>query len=855
MRKIFYAFIYIITFATLCFAEPGESIKVIGNTFCSKESIIKNCDLPKNAHYTKDTLLSIKNNILNSAIGKFISDVELFLDKGKLTVLVKEKYLVNEVIFDGLPHGKHMILKTNKFLKSRARALVSESEIKEDLFQLKHFLLTTRGAATIFVDATYRIEAVQDNKVNVIFSVNVGPRIGIKRVQFIGNDAFSEDTLSELLITQATKKSFMAIYAPVIFSYDDACIAQDQARLEKFYQQRGFLDVKVSPAFVNLSDDLKSFEVIFSIIEGNRYSIGKTQVVNEVTSLPEKDLNKIVKKTVVIKDINRFDHLEIIKNKLIYKLCLKGYKDIEVKFEFSDVVGYVKDVNFTIANSKNYLIRKINVIGNIKTKEELIRGCLKVKEGNSYTKYDKNASVAFLMKTGLFEDVSIVKNVDKDSNYIDLDVEVVEKKTLNFNPITLHWGSEGFGFESSVRDDNFLGKGMRVKTSFSLPTGMGAMNIKNDLYQVGNKDRAFSLYLEHPYLFNYDAYFSPNIHFKWRRFYKRIPKEDLKKSLELLSKKPAFKDKISITDDDKKIKNLEKNLFFNTFRLNVGGKLNLTDNIFLKGGFGAKVNQLTISSKFTDLPRQDVKSAIKSNSKDIGEGFNNILPKVWLSCNYNSLNSDFDPKNGLNLSAKITYKELFSNFAKYKLFTDLRFYNSFFNNFFTFASQLQAGYIEKFGSSYELSARHKFHAAIPGFDIYGMEPFQSKGKEEKRVSREGTGGKFFWKLQNELRVPLGPQRMNLSGFVFCALGDVFDKFATDAEKTNAEQKLQSVKSSKKDSVHINFQRKVRGSLGIGLRFPFPLLGTTLRLEIALLTFSKDKHDLLESFKISAENDF
>lgn len=376
---------------------------------------------------------------------------------GVLTFIVREKPVVKKLAFksnEGLSEEKlrgALTMKTGTMLD---RALVRhEAERLKALYsESGYYLAEVLGRVT-----------KKDLDATVTFEINEGPKVTVKRLGFIGNAAFSDKELRGLMET--TERGFFS-WLTGSGSFSEEVFSNDLARIMNHYFDNGYIRAEILEKTVLLSRDKRWFYVTVAISEGAQFKVGSLRIGGELLADEAELVEKLVIEPGEIFNRSRFSKgLEALR--AFYGD--KGYAYADLKTQTDLDLGK-KTINLTVNITKNepVYIERIEISGNVKTRDKVIRRELDVAEGDLYSLTGLKKSIDNLRRLGYFDDVSIQESEGSTPGRAKLDVEVIERPTGAF--------TFGMGYSSvdkvtttaSVSQSNFLGTGLKLNLSANL---------------------------------------------------------------------------------------------------------------------------------------------------------------------------------------------------------------------------------------------------------------------------------------------------------------------------------------------------------------------------------------------------
>ena len=430
-------------------AETLKSMKILG-TRRIEDATITNYTGMKIGQNVTDADLDRATKTL-FATGLF-SNVDIKMKNGVATVQVEENPIVHEIFFEGNKALEDDVLKTE--VQMKPRSVYTKTKVQKDADRLLAvYKRNGRFAATI----EPKIIKKDQNRVDVIFEIDEGGKAFVRDINFVGNNAFSESTLEGKMMTQ--EKAWYRFLSSTD-TYDADRFKYDQELLRRFYLEHGYLDFKITDAMSELTPDKEGFALTIKMDEGEPYRIAKQDLQ---VNLPDyKDTLKLEKYLEQDDgDILDISKIEKTVDELTEKLLNDGYAFVDVEPDIvPNKADHTATVVYRVSEGEKIFIRRINIKGNTRTQDKVIRREFRIKEGDAY-----NASLLRRSKQNV-SDLDYFSNVEMNTTPVpmnpslaDVDMSVTEKSTGAFN-IGIGWSSyDGMMFETGIQERNILGTG------------------------------------------------------------------------------------------------------------------------------------------------------------------------------------------------------------------------------------------------------------------------------------------------------------------------------------------------------------------------------------------------------------
>ncbi len=437
-------------------AAVVSRIDVSGNQRMDDESIRILSEVKVGDNINSETVNDVAKKLQSSG---YFSSVNASLSGNVLKIKVDESPIVNMVTVEGNDEIDTDDLK--KEIKTKERSSYDKSVIGGDvqriltLYQRKGFFGTKINPKKIDLD---------NNRVNVVYEIKEGHPTYIENIDFENNKKFRSRTLrGELLSREHAWWRFMTQFDV----YDEDRIQYDQQLLNQFYMRNGFLDFRITDVKGNFTESREYYSVKYTLDEGEQYRIGDISIINPFDDVPDKELNKAL--TISKKDIYNIDEIDATINAIRGKVADHGYAFISVEpiTEKHDDTRTV-DIKFEIKKTNRIYINSINLLGNVRTFDNVIEHHLPMREGDPFSLQTIETGRQNLMHTRYFKDVQMVPTRLADANMMNLDVKVEEQPTGELSG-GLGWSTiNGFMVDAGITENNFMGRGQIVQIKGSI---------------------------------------------------------------------------------------------------------------------------------------------------------------------------------------------------------------------------------------------------------------------------------------------------------------------------------------------------------------------------------------------------
>ncbi len=480
--KFFLYFVFSLLILTnVSFSEIINSIEVNGNDRVSNDTIVMFSDVREGDTINPEKIDNILKNIYDS---DFFDDVSIKFENNKLIINVKELPIIQNISYQGVKANR-IKDKIFKNLALKPRSSYNKILLKKDKIKIENSL---KDLGYYFSKVNISIVELNDNKVDLIYNVNLGKKAKINKISFIGNKIYKDRKLKRLIASEEYK--FWKFISGKKYLSENL-INFDITLLKNFYLNKGFYNVEINSSFAKLVED-DAFELIFNINAKNKFYFNNLKLI-----LPD-DFNK-----------DNFQSLEILFEKLkgkkysINKIeeILEEIDKITLSDQYEAISANVEEIieqdkinlNFTIEKTKKLVVEKINIYGNNVTRENVIRNQLEIDEGDYYNEILSKKSINNIKSLRFFKSVKseIVDGSNNDSKIINISVE--EKPTGEISA-GAGFGTDGATIAFGVRENNYLGKGVQLETNVLVneESLKGIFSVTNPNYKNSDKSVYFT---------------------------------------------------------------------------------------------------------------------------------------------------------------------------------------------------------------------------------------------------------------------------------------------------------------------------------------------------------------------------
>jgi outer membrane protein insertion porin family len=387
------------------------------------------------------------------------ADINIRREGNDLVVRVVENPIINRIAFEG-----NRALDTEDLtaeIQLRPRTVYTRTKVQSDVTRILE-LYRRDGRFSATVDP--KVIRQDQNRVDLVFEIDEGEPTLIREINFIGNEEFSDGTLRELIVT---KESAWYRFLSSDDTYDPDRLAFDRELLRRYYLSKGFADFRVVSVVADLTPDKQDFFITFTVEEGPRYEFGEVAVVSELRGVAAEDIDYLVDTDPG--DWYDADAVELTVDDITEELGTRGFAFVDVVPRAErDRENLVVDVQYLIREGSRIYVERINIFGNIRTHDDVIRREFRLAEGDAFNVARMRRSETRIRALDFFSDVIITTEPGTEPDTVIVNTEVVEKST---GDLTLGAGYSTFDsalFNISLRERNLLGRGQTLILSLAL---------------------------------------------------------------------------------------------------------------------------------------------------------------------------------------------------------------------------------------------------------------------------------------------------------------------------------------------------------------------------------------------------
>jgi outer membrane protein insertion porin family len=469
-----------LAFVTSVAAEPAQpshdSIIVEGNRRVDAETVRSYFHAAPDGRFDE----AARDAALKALIGTRLFDkVSIERDGERLVVRLSEAPVLNRVAFEGNKKVKDADLTAS--IESKPRGALQPTVVQADVGRI---IEAYRHVGRDDVNVVPEIIDRGNDRVDLVYVITEGAKTPVRQINFTGNKAFGKRQLSAVIKTSATHMLSFLTGGDV---YDPDRVEQDRELLRLYYRSKGYADVRISSANAEYDPGTKGFTVTFAIDEGPRYRFGDIGVICNVPGLDAAKLRPLL----LVSGGAVFDGNALDKSSeaLAIEMSKLGYPFAQaLPRTLGNADSGRMDVAFVIDQGPRTYIERIEIHGNARTRDYVIRREFDIAEGDAYNKTLVDRAERRLKNLNYFKTVKISNRPGTAPDRIVLDVEAIDQPTGDFNISGGYSTTDGALVEVKVGERNFYGTGKNVQAAFTYGQyGRGIDLVASEPYFLGTK--------------------------------------------------------------------------------------------------------------------------------------------------------------------------------------------------------------------------------------------------------------------------------------------------------------------------------------------------------------------------------
>ena len=735
-------------------------------------------------------------------------DVRITPSGNRLVVTVVENPVINRVAFEG-----NLKLKDDQLLlelQTKPRGSLSRPAVQADVQRLIEIY---RRNGRFDVTVNPKIIELPNNRVDLVFEIKEGGKTGIRKLIFVGNNSYSDTRLKDEIKTSETIPLIGFLQTQDI--YDPDRIETDRDLLRRFYLKKGYADIRIVSAVAVYDPAQKGFTVTFTIDEGQRYRYGKVEIISHV---PAVDANSLYGRLRAAPGgVYNAEGTEKSVENLAIEVARRGYPFAVVRPRGDrDVENARINIAFVIDEGPRVYIERINIRGNTRTRDYVIRREFDIAEGDAYNRALIDRAERRLKNLNYFKIVKFSNEPGSASDRIVINVDVEEQATGEFSITGGYSTADGFLAEVSVAERNLLGHGQYAKASV----------------QYGQRARGFELSYAEPYfmgnrmLVGVDVFARQTLASSYYSYDNKTIGAGVRAGF-LLTEEVSFMARYNIYQQEISLPYYLNDCIYSPFAL-------------VNGGTG--VNPTTGYATAGCYTNSESSLAVR---KELAAGAV-LVSMLGYTAVYNTLDNNRAPTSGIVLEFKQDFAGIGGDVNFIRTTGSMRSYYEVFADVVAVVN-LQGGHIASWGGK-DLRMLDHFQMGpnlVRGFAPAGIGP-----RDLASPAQDSLGGSMYWGASVEAQSPIPyiPRDVGLKVATFADVGSLWDYKGPKVYAVTGEQ----VSSCYGAICPLDESMQVRASVGAGLIWNSPF--GPLRFDYAVPLLKQDQ-DRIQRFRFGGGTKF
>ena len=438
-------------------AQPISNIVIEGNQRVENDTVFSYLQFAQGDQFNAGKIDESIKVLFQTGL---FSDVQMFQRGGTVVIKVVENPLINQVNFEG--NSKIDDKALQKEVEVRERMIFTRAQVQSDT---QRVLALYQKAGYYNVRVAPKQIRLPENRINLVYEITEGSETTVRTINFTGNDSVGGGTLRSAI---GTKEHSWWNFFQKNDNYDPDRLEYDKELLRRYYIKHGYADFQVVSADAQLSPDGDYFTINFTVEEGPHYVVSDVAVEIGNTNLDPDKLKSVIKTGVG----DNYDATKV--DKTVENLTLEASKqgfvfaNVEPKIDRDPANGSL-NINYTIAEGRRAYVERIDIIGNTRTLDEVIRRELQIYEGDAFNRSLIERARRRLTALDFFDKIDFREEQGSAADKINLIVEVSEKSTGKISFSIGYSSAEKVVGSVELTERNLLGKGqfLRLNTSLS----------------------------------------------------------------------------------------------------------------------------------------------------------------------------------------------------------------------------------------------------------------------------------------------------------------------------------------------------------------------------------------------------
>jgi outer membrane protein insertion porin family len=756
------------------------------------------------------------------ATGLF-QDIRPSFQGGRLTITVIENPVINRIAFEGNKKVKDEQLKAE--IQSKERGTLSRPLVQADTARLVDVY---RRSGRFDVQIVPKIIELPNNRVDLVFEITEGAKTGVKSIVFVGNRAYSSYRLKEVIKTSVT--GWLA-FLQTGDIYDPDRIEADRELLRRFYLKHGYIDVQIVSAIGEYDPNLRGFVITFTIDEGEQYRFGTVDVQTTISSLNPALLRSRLR--AYPGDVYNAEAVEKSVEDMTIEAAKIGFAFATVRPRANrDPATRTVNLVFMVEEGQRAYVERINIRGNTRTRDYVIRREFDLAEGDAYNRALVNRAERRLKNLAYFKSVKITTEPGSAPDRVILNVDVEEQSTGEFSVSGGYSTADGFIGEVSVAERNLLGRGLfgRISVQYGQYT-RGAQFSFVDPYFLGYRVAAgLDIFYKQQNPTSYVSYETQTVGFGTRLGFA------LREDLALQVRYSLYQQRVTLPPNLMNCNNINPD-FVNTFP--TPDKINTTPALTPPPGFTGLANCYVDGEASLAVKRELAGGPV-------------LTSLVGYTLSYNTLDNNKNPTQGIMTEFRQDFAGVGGDVKFVRTSGDLYAYHEVVPDLVGLL-HLQGGQIAGWDGGLRMLDHFQMGSnLVRGFAPAGIGPRDLTQLPFTGVYGDALGGTYYWGASLELQTPLYflPKDAGVKFAAFADAGSLWNYVGPTTFPATGEIISGSICAT--PPCPIDNAMHVRSSVGVGLIWDSPF--GPLRFDYSF-PMSKEPYDRVQQFRFGGGTKF
>ena len=685
-----------------------------------------------------------RRNLLASGM---FSDVKVSRSGAGTVVTVRENNLINRVVFEGNKKVEKGTLEAE--VEAKARGGFSEGIVQADLQRIREiYRRAGRGTAKV----SFRTVDLPNGRIDLIYVIEEGDKTGIKAINFVGNSAYSESKLRELM--SSSEMNFLS-FIKTSDVYDPDRITNDLDLVRRYYLKNGYADFRVVNAdarYVEGEGDA-GWVITVTVDEGQQYTVGAVAIDSRLPGVDTQILDGEVR--AAVGDVYNAEDVEKTLSGVTNQVARQGFPFAQVRPTGQrDRATHTVALGFVVEDGPRVYVERINIRGNTRTRDYVIRRELDITEGDAYNRVLTDRAERRLNGLGFFKKVRFSNEPGSSADRVIINIDVEDQPTGSFSVAGGYSTQDGIIGEVSVSESNFLGRGQYVRVA-----GTG-----------GQYSRGVDFSFTEPYFLGYrlaagfDAFYKYSDLTRYSRYETTVYGGQIRVGLPITEefgvtlRYSLYNTELTIPNSTKRPYNDCSNPIPGFTTVNPAGTIDPVSGLNT-GGLASYPNNCAFNG--------EASVALK------GSTGNTLTSLAGVTLAYSTLDNLAQPRNGLYAELKPEIAGLGGDSKFFRVAGDVRYYKEFYEDVVGFA-RFQGGHISPLTDE-KLRITDQYFlgpSLVRGFAPNGIGP-RDVGSADSRSNAVGGTTYFGGTLEVQFPIYGIPRDLGLKGAVFADAGTLF----------------------------------------------------------------------------------